>query len=496
MDDALVRRDRASRRSRIAEICLITAAALLALVSARDYAGGWNDGSRLATVESLVDRHTLVIDESIFVRSAGTANAPNPYTPGDEALRTRGTQDKLLIDGHFYSDKSPLPALWLALWYQVFQSSTGLVARDHPGLFVYLMTLVSSGIAYVVSVWSVWRLAARHGLPLPTCLLLATSLALATTMLPYARHVNNHILLLGVTALLTFALDCLASPRVWDLERLSRSTSPARCRLLSAAVGALAGIGYTLDLGVGPVLLVCTTAVVAYRTRSIGGMACFILAAVPWLAAHHAVNYSTGGTFGPANSVPEYLAWPGSPFNVQNMTGGLAHRTVGHFSLYAAALLFGKHGFINYNLPLYLALAGCAVAFKRRVVELPEVVFAAVFSGGSWLLYAALSNNYSGSCCSIRWFVPLLAPGYYILVLFLRERPAFVRDLALLSLFGAILSVLLWWHGPWEGRVPLALWPLNAIALVVWVISRARKPASLPAKLSGLPPGQALPHGG
>ena len=39
----------------------------IALVSARDYAGGWNDGSRLATVESLVDYHTLAIDKSIYV---------------------------------------------------------------------------------------------------------------------------------------------------------------------------------------------------------------------------------------------------------------------------------------------------------------------------------------------------------------------------------------------------------------------------------------------
>ena len=42
-------------------------AVLVALVSARPYAGSWNDGSRLATVESLVDYHTLAIDRSIFL---------------------------------------------------------------------------------------------------------------------------------------------------------------------------------------------------------------------------------------------------------------------------------------------------------------------------------------------------------------------------------------------------------------------------------------------
>src|SRR5687767_12101081 len=55
---------------RKAWIGVLLGASLIALVSARPYAGGWNDGSRLATVESLVDRHTLAIDDSMFVNVA------------------------------------------------------------------------------------------------------------------------------------------------------------------------------------------------------------------------------------------------------------------------------------------------------------------------------------------------------------------------------------------------------------------------------------------
>ena len=69
------------------------------------YAGGWNDGSRLATVESVVDRHTWVIDDSIFVNpSAETADHPHrqaPYAAPDPAadylLKHEGTLDKLFI---------------------------------------------------------------------------------------------------------------------------------------------------------------------------------------------------------------------------------------------------------------------------------------------------------------------------------------------------------------------------------------------------------------
>jgi hypothetical protein len=477
MDDASTVHDRARRtankRRRRAEFCLLAAATFVALTSARDYAGGWNDGSRLASVESLVDRHTLAIDDSIFVRSPATADAPNPYVPGDEALRTQGTKDRLLIRGHYYSDKSPLPAFWLAAWYEMLQRSTGLAARDQPRRFCYWMTIVSSGIAYVVTIWSVWRLALRRGLPLAVCGLVAGSVALATVALPYARHVNNHILLLAVVALLMLALDRLAataeeggfdaSSRDGDHRQGRGSAMPA-----SAAAGTLAALGYGFDLGVGPVLFACAAALVAWRTRKPAAVGCFLLAAMPWLAAHHAVNYLTGGTVGPANSVPEYLAWPGSPFSTRNMTGGWGHETGGHFFVYAAALLLGKHGFIGYNLPLWLALGGFVVLVRRRRPEWPEIVFTASVAGGSWLLYAALSNNYSGPCCSIRWFVPLLAPAYYVLILLLRERPGLARDLAVLSLPGAILCAILWWRGPWEGKVPLALWPINATALIAW----------------------------
>jgi hypothetical protein len=121
---------------------VLAAALAVAAASARPYAGGWNDGSRLATVESLIERHTFVIDESIFVRVP--AEGPSPYPPGDVLLR-RGTQDKLLIGGHFYSDKPPVPALLMAGVYQLTQWSTGLTARAQPDRFCYWMTLTSSG---------------------------------------------------------------------------------------------------------------------------------------------------------------------------------------------------------------------------------------------------------------------------------------------------------------------------------------------------------------
>jgi hypothetical protein len=451
--------------------CLIVAGTLaIALLAARPYAGSWNDGSRLATVECLVDHHTLAIDRSVFVAvpRPGDPSARCPY-PADEpataALCRYGTNDKLLIDGRFYSDKSPVPALLLALLYQVLQWLTGLTASRQPGLFCYLMTLASSGLPYVVSAWAVFRVGRLLQLSPATCLPLAASLALATVAPVYARHANNHILLLGVASLLVLALVRLA-----EVVRAGRAPWG-----VLIAVGTLAGLGYTTDLGAGPPLLLCGAVLLAWRCRSWRALAVFALAALPWLALHHAVNYAIGGTFKPANAVPDYFLWPGCPFTPRNMTGVWNHETPGRFLLYSAALLFGKHGFLGHNLPVLLALPAVVVLLRRRTAELPEILFAGFWCGGTWLAYAATSNNYSGQCCSVRWFVPLLAPAYYVLAVFLKHWPERKGDLLVLSAWGKILVAVAWGYGPWIRHMVPGFWPLQGAALVCWLGYRLRQ---------------------
>jgi hypothetical protein len=440
---------------------VLLSAAAVALVSARGYAGGWNDGSRLATVECLVDHRTLAIDDSVFVRvppPAGPA-APRPYPANEPGLLERGTADKLLIDGRYYSDKSPVPAVLMAGLYAAWQAWTGQTARAQPDRFVRAMTLGTSGVAYVVAVWCLFRLGRRLRLDSSVGLLLTASFALATVALPYVRHVNNHILLLGVAAALMLNLAGLA-----DALRGGRVSWP---RLL--AVGSLAGLGYAIDLGAGPVLLLCTAGWVVYRCRRLVPVAGFALAALPWLALHHALNYKVGGTLGPANAVPEYFQWPGCPFNARNLTGGWQHGDVGHFLTYAAALLAGKRGFLGHSLPLFAAVAGFVVLLRCRAAELPELLFAGCWCVGTWLLYAATSNNYSGLCCSVRWFVPLLAPAYYVLAVFLHRHPRYLPDFLILSAWGAVTAGLMWWYGPWMKHMVPFYWFIQAAALLSWL---------------------------
>jgi hypothetical protein len=321
------------------------------------------------------------------------------------------------------------------------------------------MTLASCGVAYVTAVWCIYRLGRPLGLPLSLRLALTASFALATVALPYLRHVNNHLLLLGVTAALVLGIAWLAEE--------TRTGRASRLRLLT--LGSLAGLAYAIDLGAGPVLLVGTLVLVALRCRRVQALILFSLAALPWLVLHHAVNYAVGGTFKPANAVPEYFLWPGCSFTPQNMTGGWNHSGMGHLLVYSAALLFGKHGFIGHNLPLFLALPAIVVLLRRRPPELAEILFAGFVCGGVWLAYAVTSNNYSGRSCSIRWFVPLLAPAYYVLAVFLRQYPAYRRDFLILSAWGGVLAAIMWLEGPWPMHLMPLFWPLQGAAFLTWL---------------------------
>lgn len=438
---------------RISTLGIAAAATLVAVVSARPYAGGWNDGSRLATVESLVDHRTWAIDRSIFV---AVPEGRSPYPPADPALRA-GTRDKLWIDGHFYSDKSPVPALAMAGLYQILQWTSGLEAPASPGKFCYAMTLGSVGLAYVISLLCLFLLGGRLGLPLGTRTLLTASLGLATVAPVYARHVNGHLMLLGAVSVLLLQLVTLAA-------------APRGAWWRSVAIGAVAGLGYTIDLGVGPVLLAATVGIVVTRAGA-RGLAGVLLGSLPWLALHHGLSFAIAGTLRPMNSVPEYLSWPGSPFDAGNMTGRW-HHTPGHFAVYAAALLFGKRGFFSHDLPLFLLVAGVPALWRRRGCFSPEVLFAAALSAGTWLLYAAGSNNYSGQCVSIRWFVPLLGPAYFLIAILLRDCRGRRSELVLLSAWGALLTALLWWEGPWARHLAPFYWPLQAAALASWAAWR------------------------
>jgi hypothetical protein len=300
--------------------------------------------------------------------------------------------------------------------------------------------------------------------------------------------VNVHIMLLAVLA-----------GMVLGLARLGEATSSGRTPWLRlAGLGFLAGLGYTLDVGAGAPLVMGLLILVAYRCRRVGPVLATALAALPWIALHQAINYAIGGTFKPINSVPEFSTWPGCPFGPEDLTGTWKH-TLSGFAQYAASMLLGKRGFLLHNLPLLLAVPATLLLLRRRPAARAELAYLAGWCAATWLMYAGLSSNSSGVCCSIRWFVPFLAPAYYALAIFLRDWPQYRAYLLILSAWGLLGAAMMWHAGPWMANMVPFYWPIIAAALLsCWVYGRwlqrhflrdTSRPSSRPRvrRVQGLP---------
>jgi hypothetical protein len=442
----------APRSDRILEIGVVLIAVAIAAVSARPFTAGANDASRLATVECLVDHHTLEIDQSTWFEAAA----------GDKIRPIR--------DGPFYSDKPPVLALLLAGPYAALHDGFGFRSADHKEAFCFLMTLLCSGLAYVAAVWCVYRLGRLVGLSPGWAAALTASFGLATVAPVYARNVNSH--LPSLAAAMAVVLNVAGLTRTSKSEVGSRKLGMGRLLL----IGLLAGFAYALEQPTGGLLLVAVSIASAVRLRRPTAVVWIALAALPWALMHHAVTWACAGTFGPPNSNPAVFDYPGSWFDAQTLTGRWNHAGLGDFAAYAFLMLFGERGFVLSNPALLLALPAAVWALRRI-----EIVCFGLWALGVWLVYAALSTNYGGTCCTIRWFTPLLAPAYFVLALQLRDSPRYRIDFIVLSGVGAVLATCFWLGGPFGAfydvqanpHFPIFFWSVLAAVGVMWAGRRA-----------------------
>jgi hypothetical protein len=431
---------------------------LAALLCARPFAGSWNDASRLATAECLAERGTLAIDDSIFV--AVPPAGPRPFGSQKPRLNETGTLDKLKINGHYYSDKTPLPSVYLAGVYKLWLVCGGPRAGDRPDWFCRILTWASSGLAFVVAGWGVIVLGRVVGLSERSRIELGLAFAAGTHVLGYVGTVNAHVIQLAFATWLFVGL--------WKLPTAIR---PVR---LLAGIGTCAGLAYAADAAAGPTLCLAT-AVAAYgTTRRPMSWIVLGLATMPAVFAHHALNYAVGGTLAPANANAAYLTYDGSPFSGAEITGAWRHESPVHFVRYAFDLLIGKQGFLFHAPVLLLAIAGTFEALKLAGKGKWAVRAAVIWCLSTWLLAALTSSNRSGACLSIRWFMPLLAAGFLTLAILLKDRPDLRPDFRLLAWWGVPIAILSAIYGLWTPHMLPGYWGLVAGMLVSWTVLRYR----------------------
>ena len=352
--------------------------ALVLVVFTKDGPGSWADATRLATIDSLVTRGTLAIDDSVY------------FWQGD----------KVWFEPHYYSHQPPMMAMVGALPFALLHHLGGLAIDQAPTY--RLLTLALVGLPVLLGLWAISRLIAATGCRAGWNAALIAVFGLTTLLLPYSLVLNQHGAAAGLVAL---AFLCLQRSR-------------------PVFAGVLLALATTIDLTAVFPALACLWPVM--RGAGLGGVVRYGLGALPVLALHFSVNWAVAGDLVPFGMHDEAFRYPMSPFMFMSLTGVDQIQVDGQRFTYLLGTTFGHSGLFSHHPPLlFAALAGLLLLFRRRSPEdraarasvapglasglLPAAALSAI---GITVFYVFQSSNYGGSSFGMRWFavyVPLLA---------------------------------------------------------------------------------------
>src|SRR5581483_2921727 len=102
-----------------------------------------------------------------------------------------------------------------------------------------------------------------------------------------------------------------------------------------------------------------------------------------------------------------------------------------------------------------------------------------------WAIYAVLSDNFGGVCLTIRWFVPFLVPGFWLLARLLAEWRTFRIDFAVLTFWGLVMAWHMWPLGPWGMVTVPYFWEVGWAGVGSWGVARVLAIAWWLVKRSG-----------
>ena len=381
-----------------------------------------NVTSRLATVDSLAERHTVQIDDSKFVR----------------------TSDKVFVNGHFYSEKPPLLSLLATVVYLPIRA---LGFTFWNSTFAYFaITFGLSGVSFLICLVCFYDALLRVGLDDTAATWMTAMLGLGTLCLSFSTALNNH-----------------SFPASWlfiGMYFLLRARDSHRPLWMWAA-----GCSFALAVGAdtSTALLVAGFGVYVLLESSLRRRAlAIVIPCAVVLAAGAAYNYAICGSLRPMQVTPQYFDYPGGHFapGGEPLTG--ITRNPLPFALnYLGQLLFGWNGFLLYSPLLLFAIAAAIITIVRRRALWKLAVAVLVTSAGYVVYYALYSSNFAGCSYSIRWYVAFVPILFFFAFPILQEHSKWIRVAFACGFAVSIPVALLGAVDPWSCGAPSILFNLS-----------------------------------
>ena len=333
--------------------------------------GSWNDASRMATVESLVERHTFIIDHSTFW----------------------DTGDKVYINGHFYSDKPVMPSLLGAVVYFPLYY-LGLNLDYGINLAYYIITLLTIKIFWLFGLLAFYSVLAFCKIEAADRLLLTFSLGLASLHFTWSSTFNNHSL---AASLLMIGFYYLVKSKFSEIIK-------KKYLIYSGFFISLAG---TADMPTAAFYVGFLLYILAHPKLR-GLVTYYLLPTLLTVLPVLFINFSIHGSILPFQINASYFEYPGSHWSDPNSLSGVKVNSILSTIYYCFTYLIGPKGFLIYNPLLLVALP---YLFRETTIGKSfraEALVIGIVCTVILLYYSAYTSNYSGWSYSIRWFVPVL----------------------------------------------------------------------------------------
>lgn len=326
----------------------------------------WNDASRMAAIESLVDFHTFSIDRSVYI----------------------WTGDKYFYQNHFYSDKPPIMALYSSVFYLLLKHVFNLTFVEQRSLLYFLLTVLvigvmtSLGLVCLYEIFKFFRIDERWT---NLIVLLAGS---GTLVLPYSIVFNNH----------AFSGSFLLFSFYFLLLR--------RHEIRNAAIAGFT-ISFAGSTDITMFALIPFYSILLFN-KSRQAKIAFILAGVPTILVYLWLNIYTSGSIIPPAMNAKLWDYPGSYFGSGNLSGLVGH-DLQSLAIYAFNMLVGIRGLLSYTPILLFAIYGWFRGIVRSEFKYKkEYLFIAAICLSYVMFYIFRSNNYSGHSYGVRWFASIM----------------------------------------------------------------------------------------
>jgi len=376
---------------------------LIGLMTINPQVQEFSDGARMATIQSIVEEHTLSIDQSVFADG----------------------HDKVFIGGRYYAHQPVLTAvLGAVVYYPLYH--LGIELDYGWNLAYYLIMLFTVKIFWYLGLKAMFGILGYLEVPEKEALHLTLALGLGSLYFSWSSTFTNHVI--SASALII---------GLYFLIRAKHESKTFGKYFLTGLFISLAGaVDHALLLfyiGFGFYILV--------QRHPLKNFFGYLLPSLLTVFPTFLTYYTISGSFLPFSVVRDYFIYPDSPWQNNNLLTGMQFKSGWYLMKYSFHALIGKKGFLLHN-PLSLMALPLLVEEIRKGNKLrKEAIVIGITSALIVTYYLLASQDYSGFAYSIRWFVPLL-PLWFIFLyrVFLPDRPKLQKWFSRLLLISVVVA--------------------------------------------------------